>query len=379
MPGRSAATSKHFPPPGVPLPSGGRHPLLDLFLFLVFLYLFLFSIELMSAAFKLAGKGFAEHLLTMTSDPVAGLIIGIVVTSIIQSSSTTTSIVVGLVAAGSLDLRLAIPVIMGANIGTTVTNTIVSLGHVRNPKEMERAFAAATVHDFFNIMSVLVLFPMELRFHLIEKTATALERAFEGAGGVAMVSPLKLILGPPVHHLKDLLPHPVPLLVLAFLVLFLSLSRMVRLMRRHVMGRAEGFFSRGLFRNDAIAYLVGWILTSLVQSSSVTTSLVVPLAGTGALSVREIYPYTLGANLGTTITALLASLATANPAAVTVALSHLVFNMFGTAVFYPLRILPIRLSTGLGAIAARSRRNLVYVFVIYALLHVIPIVYVLFR
>lgn len=379
MPGRNVASPKHFPPPGVSLPHREPNPLGDLFLFLASLYLFLFSIELMSASFKLAGKGFAEHLLTMTSDPIAGLVIGIVATSIIQSSSTTTSITVGLVAAGTLDLRLAIPVIMGANIGTTVTNTIVSLGHVKNSKEMERAFAASTVHDFFNILSVLVLFPLELRFHPVEKTATVLGRFFEGAGGVSLVSPLKVILEPPVHHLKDLLPHPVPLLLLAFLALFFSLSRMVRIMRRHVVGRTEGFFQRGLFRSDLSSYVVGWILTSLVQSSSVTTSLVVPLVGTGALSVREIYPYTLGANIGTTVTALLASFATANPAAVTVALSHMVFNLFGTAIFYPLRALPIRLATGLGRIAARSRRDLVYIFIVYVLLHIIPIGYVFLR
>ena len=103
--------------------------------FLFLLYLFFFSIELMSAAFRMGGRGFAEQLLNTAADPVAGLIIGFLATSLIQSSSTTTTIVVGLVASGALTIQLAIPIIMGANIGTTTTNTIVSIAHVTRPAE----------------------------------------------------------------------------------------------------------------------------------------------------------------------------------------------------------------------------------------------------
>ena len=133
--------------------------------FLALLYLFFFSIELMSAAFKMGGRGFAEQLLNTASDPVAGLIIGFLATSLIQSSSTTTTIVVGLVASNALTIQLAIPIIMGAKIGTTTTNTIVSVAHVTRPAEFERAFAASTVHDFFNVLAALVILPIEIFFH----------------------------------------------------------------------------------------------------------------------------------------------------------------------------------------------------------------------
>ena len=103
--------------------------------FILLLYLFFFSIELMSTAFRMGGRGFAEQLLNTAADPVAGLIIGFLATSLIQSSSTTTTIVVGLVASDALTIQLAIPIIMGANIGTTTTNTIVSIGHVTRPAE----------------------------------------------------------------------------------------------------------------------------------------------------------------------------------------------------------------------------------------------------
>ncbi|MCZ6621799.1 MAG: Na/Pi symporter, partial [Deltaproteobacteria bacterium] len=118
---------------------------------LIFLYLFLFSINLMGASLKMFGKGFAETLIASTSVPLVGLFIGILATSLIQSSSSTTAIVVGMVGGGVLTVSNAIPIIMGANIGTSVTNTLVSLAHINRTLEFRRSFSASTVHDFFNL------------------------------------------------------------------------------------------------------------------------------------------------------------------------------------------------------------------------------------
>mgnify|MGYP003959265733 FL=1 len=126
-----------------------RQKIIKILTVIVTIYLFLLSIKLLGHSFKLFGKEFAEAMLQTTSNPFTGLIIGIVATSLIQSSSTTTSIVVGLVAGGVVNLENSIPIIMGANIGTTVTNTLVSLGHVGRKAEFKRAFAAGVVHDFF--------------------------------------------------------------------------------------------------------------------------------------------------------------------------------------------------------------------------------------
>lgn len=360
----------------------GNGPLGAVFPFLLFvaaLYAFFVSIDLMSAAFKISGKGFTQGLLGTVSDPLAGLILGFLTTSLVQSSSTTTSIVVGLVAAGSFPLGIAIPIIMGANIGTTVTNTIVSMGHITRRHEFSRAFAAGTVHDFFNILAVIVLFPIEMAFHPVERSAVFLEELFADAGGFQFVSPLKAIVKPATHTLLEALPNPVVLVLIALGVLFVSLTLMVRVMRKAVLVRVEHLFDRVLFRNDFASFLLGWILTALVQSSSATTSMVIPLAGTGVLSLRKIFPYTMGANLGTTITALLASLATGNPMAMTVALSHLVFNVFGIVIFYPLRMIPISLARRVGRIAGRSRASSVKVIAAYAILHVLPILYIVLK
>ena len=115
----------------------------------------------MSSAIKRMGSDFAETVLTTTSDPFIALFIGIFATVLFQSSSTTTSLIVGMVSSGSLTIASSIPMIMGANIGTTVTNTIVSVGHINKGTEFKRAFAASTVHDFFNILAVIIVFPIE--------------------------------------------------------------------------------------------------------------------------------------------------------------------------------------------------------------------------
>lgn len=350
---------------------------LKILLLLVILYFFLFSINLLSHAFKLFGKDFAHDLLTTTADPFLALFLGILATSLIQSSSTTTSIVVGLVAANTISIAAAIPMIMGANIGTTVTNTLVSFGHATRRAEFRRALSAAIVHDIFNFSAVIVLFPLELKFHLIEKTATRLEAGFEGIGGLELFNPIKFIINPAIELIDWLFGGmaiaPVVMVIIALLILFLSLSQIVRVSRSMVIGKIELFMDRYLFRNGFTSFLLGIVFTSIVQSSSVTTSLIVPLAGAGILTLAQIYPYTLGANIGTTVTALLASLATKDPSAVIVAFSHLIFNIYGIAIFYPLKIYPITLATKIGDFGGKSKRNVFLVITCFIALYTIPI------
>lgn len=350
---------------------------------LFFLYFFLVSIRLMGIAFQFFGKGFAEQLISSYSDPLVGLFTGILATSLVQSSSTTTSLVVGLVGGGALPVEYAIPIIMGANLGTTITNTLVSFGFVTRKEDFRRAFAGATVHDFFNMGTIIIFFPLEMKFHWIQKSAFFLTRAFQGAGGVTFTSPFKLAINPAVHGVKVFLINILSLtemvagvimLLLAVIVVITSLLYLVKTLQALTISRAMVFIDRFLFRNDLTAILLGLGLTVAVQSSSVTTSLIVPLVGAGIVSLRRSYPVTLGANLGTTVTAMLASLATVsmadaqtvNTAGVTAAFAHLVFNMYGIAVFYPLKRLPIFCASRLADLAAGSKKwPLVFVFVVF--------------
>jgi len=323
---------------------------------LLALYVFILSITLLGDAFKLFGKGFAETLLSTTSNPFVGLFIGILATSIIQSSSTTTSILVGMVASGLISIEGAIPIVMGANIGTTITNALVSLTHITRSREFSRAFSGAIVHDIFNLLSVAILFPLQLATNFLGKAALFMEKMFEDAGGLHFISPIKTITKPVVKIMIELL-HDNPWIsaIVAILLLFIALKLMVDIMKSLVLSRVEGFFSKYIFKTTARALLLGIILTSIVQSSSITTSIVVPLVGAGILTLRQVYPYTLGANIGTTVTAIMAALVTQNVSAVAVAFAHLLFNICGIAIFLPLANIPITLAKKLARLTLRNR------------------------
>ncbi|MFC1617083.1 Na/Pi symporter [Candidatus Margulisiibacteriota bacterium] len=161
-------------------------------LILVLLYFFLSAINMLSTAFKLLGKEFANNLITLTSNPFIGLLIGIISTALIQSSSVTTAITVGLVSAGSLTVGGAVGIVMGANIGTTITSIMVSMGHIANKHEFKRAFAGSLMHDFYNIITVLILFPLEMMTHILERTATYCAKFFYRANiDLSYESPIK--------------------------------------------------------------------------------------------------------------------------------------------------------------------------------------------
>ena len=319
-------------------------------------YLFVLGVTLLGDAFKLAGKGTAETIIELTSTPIVGLMIGILATAIVQSSSFTTSLVVAMVAGPALTFENAIPIIMGANIGTSVTNTIVSLAHIQNSGEFKRAFAGSVVHDFFNMCSVLVLFPLQYFFNVVGGSSQLIERLFEGFGGLEFSSPLKTITKPVAHWIVHATGEVAWIAaVLALLMLFLALRYIVKTLKTLVLSKVERFFQRYIFRTPALGFVLGILLTVMVQSSSITTSLVVPLIGAGVITIQQIFPYVLGANIGTTITAFLASFATGRADSISVAFAHLFFNIYGTAIFWPLRRIPIALAEKLAELTQRSK------------------------
>ena len=331
---------------------------------LAFLYLFMLSIKLMGASFKGFGGDFAAGLIEGTSHPIVGLFVGILATSIVQSSSCVTSMLVALVATGSMGIGLAVPIVMGANIGTTITNTIVSLTHITRKDEFPRALAGATVHDMFNICSVVVLFPIECLFHPLEKLGRWLAGVSAGGGGgFAFMSPLNAVIDPVKDYAIKLTGETYWLtLSISLVLLFLSLIYLVKLMRSLVIERFERVLHGYLFKTPLRAFILGLLFTAIVQSSSVTTSLMVPLVGAALLTVEQVYPYTLGANVGTTVTALLAALAAGESAGLAVAFVHMFFNIFGIAIFYPLRVVPLTLAKKLADLV-RINRALAIAFI----------------
>ena len=350
----------------------------NLLVFALMLYLFLLGITGMGTGTKMLGKDFAEGVMQTIRSPFAGLLVGLLATSIVQSSSLTTSITVGMVGSGTISIGLAIPVIMGANIGTTVTNILVSMGAIRRREEFRRCFSAAVVHDIFNLIAVLILFPLQWRFNVLGRLAEGAAHLFAGAEvGLKFTSPLKAITKPVIHLLHDAFEQIFPgdisagvaLIVVSVVMLFVGLKYMTASMKTLLMTRVETFFGKTIFKTWARAMVFGLLLTALVQSSSVTTSLIVPLVGAGVLNLVQIFPYTLGANVGTTVTALLAAFATGSVAAVTVAFAHLIFNLLGIAIIFPVpavRRIPIRLANLLASTSLKNRfLPILYVLLIF--------------
>lgn len=423
------------------------------------LYLFICSLGLLSDAFRLLGGKTASAAFRQSEilgNPVANLMMGVLATVLLQSSSTTTSIVVAMVASEILPVRPAIFIIMGANIGTSVTNTIVSLGQCGDRNQFRRSFAGATVHDMFNWLTVIILLPIEWisgeigswkgcgllcqMTHAITKTLeidpdssykqeilkvvtkpftrkiiqldkkVLIKLAHLKPNETELADSLKLIK---VCHKDVEIPHAVSvydnatqnhtctlvmervsedvscgfifegvrgswseaaiggcLFLVAIVLLMVCLVLIVKLLSSLLKGSIAVVIQKILnsnfpspfgFLTGYIAILVGWGMTMVVQSSSIFTSTMTPLVGAGILHIKRMYPLTLGANIGTTFTAVLASLAADRKVlniTLQVALCHLFFNIIGIIIWYPvptMRRIPIELAKKLGDKTAKHR------------------------
>jgi solute carrier family 34 (sodium-dependent phosphate cotransporter) len=354
------------------------------------LYLFLCAINIMGSGLGTFGAAtdWMDRAFAYGENPFIALLGAVLVTVIVQSSSFTTALIITLVAAGEMALGIAVFAIMGANIGTSVTGVLVSLANVRVRRDFRRSFTAALLHDFFNLLTVAVLFPFEWITGALHADGRGLITRFAYwlSAGLGMEevasphSPVKVVTRPLVNaaiwaaDALTVTPAAQGLLIAigGLLLLFTALIFMVRNLRGALLRRMDGLFRSYFFVTDLRSYFIGTFATLTVQSSTITTSLMVPLAGAGIVPLGRVFAFMLGANLGTTITGVLA--ATANPvaAAVTVALFHVTFNLIGTSIWYPLRRVPIAMSVWYGGLAAGATR---YAFLFLLLVFfIIPVV-----
>lgn len=394
----------------------------------MFLYFFLLGLELLSASSKVIGGCTAGSLFGDNTNPIAALMIGILATVLLQSSSTTTSIVVSLVGSGSIPTRQAIYMIMGSNIGTSVTNTIVAMGQMGDADQLELAFQGATVHDMFNFMTVGVLLPIEAATGYLFYLTRAMVSGLSVRQGTEWVGPIKVLVGPlgakiiiankkvvddvangatcdefypircedPDNPTYDTCTYGLIAcqkstnecpaffqagasqredevsggvsFFLALVILITCLIGLVTILQKMLLGMSTRIIYKATNINGYLAMLIGTGLTVLVQSSSITTSTLTPLVGLGVLPLEQMYPLTLGANLGTTVTALLAALVSDKIDALQVALAHLWFNISGIAIFYPIpfmRQLPLTAARKLGA-ATKVWRGFPVVYILVA-------------
>ena len=349
-----------------------RTPLGRVVTVLLLLFGFLVGVKGLGEGFQLLGSDALGLVFSTTENPFISLVVGILATTVVQSSSVTTAMVVGLVSApeSPLPLANAVPMIMGANIGTTVTATVVSLAHMGRRDEFERAFPIAVCHDVFNYLTVAVLLPLEMFTGYLQRAALAIGSLLEGVGGFDYASPFASAISATLEPVEQLIEalFPAPLLQGAVLIAFAgvlifgTLLLLVRVMRSLVRTRVELLVTDVLGSSAVLSIMVGVVVTVMVQSSSITTSLLVPLGAAGLLRLEQALPITIGANIGTTVTALLAALAVSGPNAVhglEIALVHLLFNLTGMVLIYPFgptRNVPLRSARYLTGLALRSRK-----------------------
>ncbi|VFN03456.1 MAG: solute carrier family 34 (sodium-dependent phosphate cotransporter) [Candidatus Kentron sp. G] len=224
---------------------------------------------------------------------------------------------------------------------------------------------------------MLIFLPLEIAFGLLEKISLFMASVILGGaslslGGLNFVKP---ITKPVIGVFRDLfqtLPDPLGGVVLASLgviVIFAAIGSLSRLLRNAMIGQARKTLLCAVNCGPMAGIASGTAVTVLVQSSSTTTSLMVPFAGAGLLNTREIYPFTLGANIGTCITSLLAATAISGPYAIfalQIALVHLMYNVLGVTIIYSiefLRELPIKGAEFLAEMAT-ERKSVVMAYVL---------------
>ncbi|KAG3110971.1 hypothetical protein PI124_g1242 [Phytophthora idaei] len=334
------------------------------------LYFFMVAVKFIGDGFTLALGCDTKGAFDFANNPVAGLMIGTVATALLHSSETVTSIVVALVGSGGMTIRQGVYVIVGANVGTCVTCIMVAFGQVGDRTRFQRAMAAATVHDMYNIWSVFVMFPIEVIFHTLEKISVAMSNAKTSSG--AFNSPVDTIVNPLTQTLLSVDKKAIYkvatgdtlctdgqsfvnsgtfhgsslsdgsigaiTVVIGFCILVCALLTLVKILAKVFMGPTKKLISKLLNYNGYINIFVGTLITFAVHSLTVVTSTLTPMAGLGVVTLEQVYPLVIGANLGTTGTALLASLVTGKADSVAIALVHFWFNVIGIFLFYPIPI-----------------------------------------
>ncbi len=334
------------------------------------IYLLICAVSIISRGFAGLGADAAHSMFAFAANPWVGLFVGVLGTVLIQSSTTTTAIAVTAVGSGALAIQGAIPIILGANVGTTVTTTLVALTFIGNRDEFRRALAASSIHDFYNWLALLIFFPIELIWHPLERLSGAITYELYGTGWLPDPSRFNIIRSmttPVVDVVTGLTSHlpgavgPVFTIVIGAALIFVAVRYLGKLLKMLMVGRARDILIKAVGRNPYLAMGSGMAVTVVTQSSTITTSVLVPFAGAGILTPAQIYPVTVGANLGTTFTVVFAAFAVVGQDArigLQAAFVHLLYNVFAIVAIYVIPVLrpvPLFLAQTFARIASQHK------------------------
>ncbi|MDF2156549.1 Na/Pi symporter [Algoriphagus sp. CAU 1675] len=325
---------------------------------LVAFLLFIFAIDLLTVSMSQLNNSVAKDLFLATKNPFVSLFIGLLMTALIQSSSTVTASVVAVVASGSMTLEQAVPLVMGANVGTTLTSTLVSFSYIMKKKAFKRALSAGILHDIFNILTVLILLPLELYFRILSKLAVFFAHIFApNADFEGEVVFHKVFTRPLTEWINEVIDIPFLTTIMAVFLVFGAIKLLASSVYKAFVLDSFKDISNLIFKKTVMALIYGLFFTAAVQSSTVTTSLIVPLVANKKVSLKKVFPFIVGANIGTTITAAIAAIYKSE-AAIALAIVHFLFNTFGALIILSIpsvRNLPVKLALYMGTKSAESR------------------------
>ncbi|CAB3400184.1 unnamed protein product [Caenorhabditis bovis] len=386
---------------------------------LIFLVLFVYVCCLanMSTAFGLLasrGLGKAIQQSPLINDPISAVVVGMLATVILQSATTTTNILVTMVAANMITVHDAIPVMIGSELGSSLVNAMVSLAYSGKPEQFRRAFSAAILGDVFNICGLFVIFPMEMITGLIEKVSWWIVDPMISEQGLSFKT-LELLTDPinqfilqvnepellnatirpemfeanhsfvqrcqfangsriyncPYDHLfaySMLGDRAIGwiVLIVSIVSLIFCLVAIVYLIQKLLEGHAAIYIRRLLSKQcpgvlkPCTGYVV-MLVGLIIQSNSIFSSSLTPLVGSGVVTLEQMYPLVLGSNIGTTFSGVLAAFST-DPSrfekALHMAMCQVNYNIIGTCLFYIIpctRKFPVYLAVKLGNLTDRYR------------------------
>ncbi len=326
------------------------------------------------------GTSSTSRMYDLARDPFIGLLIGVLATALVQSSTTTTTLTVAAVGAGLVSVPVAIPIIMGANIGTTMTALLVSFSYVGERREFKKAFTTAAMHLWFNTLVVLVMMTIESLFHPLQSLSGYLADRVLGAGDTTVptthivatiVEPFIRLIG--THGLFGMVGNDSIATMLAVVTgtVFILVSIRVMSYQLSIITAASAHSLLDMFsgpeedrranvKTNVFGFGVGVLFTVMVTASAVTISSMQPFAVTQSLKRRAILAVILGANVGTTLTATMATFAIVGvhgAFALQAALVHVSLNLIGAIIVMCLPQLGntiIRLAEESANIAAQS-------------------------
>ncbi|TAE19834.1 MAG: hypothetical protein EAZ95_01100 [Bacteroidetes bacterium] len=325
------------------------------------LWAFLVMLKVMIVAFKMLNAEAVAQILAASANPFLCLFIGLLTTALVHSSSTITAMTIAIVASGTISPTSAVYMIMGANIGTTITATMVALGHATRRKEFRKAISASMAHHFFNLFSVFIFFPLEyysgFLTYISQHTAVWFTQNISMNVGYVF-SPIDVLILPVARFILYCLGNQALLgIFVAVWALFYVLQFATKLFEKIWVNLNESPLQVYLFHSPLQALVLGTFITALLQSSTVVTSLIVPIVAANKISIKRVFPFIMGANLGTTFKAIILA-SSANESAMSVAFMHFYLNVLGILFFFPLpalRNVPVMLARRMGKLTLSSR------------------------